>query len=238
MNEILQKIKQRGHWHVRFTGADEYKERFASPVGCDDFIRNQIVSLRGWNYPHYPREDATFGPNYCQGTVDWQGHIQLWRLYQSGQYVDYLALREDWIAEDTWFARDSRYAGMEPGTLLFIIGTVYTLTEVFEFLRRLTTQGLTPQGLYGNAVTVNIELVGTEGRRLYVDEFRRAPLLRDYVAQVPAFSWEKTYSREDVRDKAADLALEVVQKVFLHFQWGRQPVASFKQDQQELLKGL
>jgi hypothetical protein len=122
---------------------------------------------------------------------------------------------------------------MQPGSLLFIIGAVYTLTEIFEFLRRLTIKGL-----YGSAVTVNVELAGTENRKLYVDEFRRAPLLRDYIAQVPKFQWEKTYGLEEVRDKSADLALEVVQKLFLHFQWGRQPVASFKRDQQELLKGL
>ena len=233
MNPILEKIKQRGHWVFRFRGGSYNGERLASPIECDELARKLIVKLRGWSFPHYPRGGATYGPNYCEGTVDWEGHLELWRVYQSGQFIEYMGLREDWIAEDTWFAGNPRFARIRPGQALFILSTIYTLTEVFEFLRRLTSHGL-----FGDAVNVSIELNGIEGRRLeLLDDFSRAPLLGEYVARVPRFQWEGTYPREEVLEKSSEVALTVVQRLFILFQWGRQPVDTFRSDQVSLLEG-
>ena len=234
MNPTLEKIKQRGHWYIRFRGEQYNPQRLSTEVQCDELLRRLVVRLRGWNYPHYPREGAIYGPNYCEGTVDWEGHTEFWRFYQSGQFVHYLALREDWIAEDTWFMRDPRFAAIQPGSALFVINTIYTLTEVYEFLKRLTSHDV-----YGDAVTVSLELSPIDNRHLrLLDDFHRAPLMGDYESRVPKFDWQKTYRRDEVLETSSELALDVIQKLFLLFQWGRQPVDTFRGDQQALLKKL
>jgi hypothetical protein len=234
VNPTLEKIKGRGHWYIRFRGERYNPQRLETQLQSDELIQRLVVSLRGWDYPHYPREGAIFGPNYCEGTVDWEGHIEFWRFYQSGQFVHYLALREDWIAQDSWLTRDPRFANLQPGSALFVISTIYTLTEVFELLRRLTSHDI-----YGDAVTVSLELSPIDNRHLrLLDDFRRAPLMDDYVCRVPKFDWDKTYRKDEVLETSSELALEVIQKLFLLFQWRRQPIGTFRGDQQALLKKL
>ena len=76
-----------------------------------------------------------------------------------------------------------------------------------------------------------------EGRKLrLLDDSRRAPLMHEYIARVPKFPWEARYLKDEVLEKSPELALTVIQKLFLLFQWARQPLDTFRNDQQELLK--
>ena len=61
-----------------------------------------------WDYPHFPQRrgddtDLVPGNNYYEGWIDWGAHKEIWRMYQSGQFINYKAVEEDWFKEDGWY---------------------------------------------------------------------------------------------------------------------------------------
>jgi hypothetical protein len=74
---------------------------------CEDSVVRSIITLRNYNYPHY------YGYSYEHGKVrrgidyvQWFAYISsyrfveppisIWRMYQSGQFLHFFALMEDY----------------------------------------------------------------------------------------------------------------------------------------------
>ena len=76
------------------------------------------LELRGWEYPAILRgapdvvRERT--QQYFELSNDWQNHIEFWRMYKSGQFLHYLALREDWLSADQLASLAEQ--GLAPGT--------------------------------------------------------------------------------------------------------------------------
>src|ERR1035441_3490152 len=103
---ILDKIKSRGYWRINFEPL-VYEQKLKTLGECKDIIEKSQVELRGWNYPHFPRRTGTdvgleSGDKFYEGWIDWFNHIEFWRMYQSGQFLHYFAVREDWSESDGW----------------------------------------------------------------------------------------------------------------------------------------
>lgn len=65
-------------------------------------------------------------------------------MYQSGQFIHYRALREDWTQEDSWIPKEFKLAPMK---FLGVLSTIYLITEIFEFLSRIGNEGLCKEGV-------------------------------------------------------------------------------------------
>src|ERR1700752_3656587 len=150
--ELVEKIRSRGYWRTNFEPlVAKQKLRLGE---CRDIVEKNSVGLRGWNYPHYPRRIADDsglepGANYYEGWIDWWSHLEFWRMYESGQFLHYVALVEDWQEKDGWM--DSREQRIEPKTVIGITGSiVYELTEIYEFLSRLAAAGVYDEGVRTN----------------------------------------------------------------------------------------
>jgi len=236
MNEdLIKKIKSRGYWRVNFQPLIE-SQRFSSLGDCKEIIEKNTVKLRGWDYPHFPRrrgDDTGLDPgdNFYEGWVDWENHKEFWRMYQSGQFIHYLALREDWFEEDSW--RSQMVEKIDPMTSLNIIGSVvYQMTEIFEFLSRLANDGI-----YDEGVRISISLNNTKNRKLWISDPMRAPFFQTYQTAAEKIEFVKEVNKEQIVSASQELALEAIKYIFDRFGWHNPSEDIIKKDQESLLSG-
>lgn len=240
--EIINKIKSSGHWMINFQPLDIIPCRIKELPDCKNIIEKNSVMLRGWDYPHFPQkldEDSnlSIGNNYYEGWTNWQGFIELWRMYQSGQFIHYKALREDWFIEDIWATPS--YKAIKPKTVISIIGIIFHISEVFEFLSRLCKDGL-----YDNGVYVKISLNNTEGRALTLfndfdleEKFNLIVSRPDSKkAQRESIIFEENYPKEKIILGSRQIAIDTI-IFFLHrFMWDKPPKEIIAKQQENLYK--
>jgi hypothetical protein len=121
----------------------------AEPGRLISLVSARGVALRGWNYPHVPRNDPQQGitglPDGGIEAVTSTGRYQeVWRLHPNGLFAHRWRLRED----------GTGYQGT-----INMIAAVYTVAEVFEFGRRMYLEDTSV-----NTVTFRITLEDVLGR--------------------------------------------------------------------------
>lgn len=140
--ELLGKIKSRGYWRVNFRPLVFTKNKIEKLFDCRTIIQSSVVELRGWDYPHFPgqndaKQEIYNCNDYIESWIDWGVFKEIWRFYQSTQYIHFFAALEDWYEEDNFFKERQH---IKPGTSLDIVQTTFKITEVYEFLRRLMNE--------------------------------------------------------------------------------------------------
>lgn len=236
--EVIDLIKTRGYWRIHFEPLD-YVEKLTPLRTCKEIVQRNSVSLRGWNYPHIPgRNDEktgmASGSNYYEGWLDWEGrhHKEFWRMYQSGQFIHYKGLVEDWHqnyeVRNMWEREDFV---AQPGEVLGVISATYLITEIFEFLSRLQAEEL-----YNSGVKVTIGLHNTSGRKLVIEEFSRVPLSYDRTTSASEIVFTQEFEAEELISNPSDLACNVIVYLFERFGWDPPNVEVIKKDQLNLLE--
>lgn len=236
--EVIKTIKSKGYWRISFEPL-EYIEQAIQLSKCKELVEKNSLHLRGWDYPHVSHRQGDdskleVGANYWQSWLDWKGenHKEFWRMYQSTQFIHYLALREDWL--DGYRQRNimSDDSYVREGEGLGVVATTYQITEIFEFLTRLMTDGL-----YESGVKVSIALHNTRNRSLLVDSSHRIGF--SYLRQTSAdiIPFEGTYSKEEIMEKAKDKAFDAIVYFFERFGWESPNIEVIKSDQDNFLSG-
>lgn len=230
MKRILETIKSRGHWRVIIRPTQFVKERVATLAELRDIVPKCSVTLRGWDFPHVGdnRTPIQNGLDWVQQSCDFAHHIELWRLYQSGQFVFYGALLDDWRDNSPW--GDPAPANWQAGQSLAIASALYTYTEIYEFAARLALSAVG-----SDDVVVDATLSGLEDRRLVVDEPRRVPLHGVHVASIREFPSQRLYQRAELTAKPRELALELAIQLFERFGWNAS-LYSLRDRQAEMIK--
>jgi len=232
MEEIIKKIKSRGYWRILFTPMI-YKEERISPFSeCKKIVEKNAILLRGWDYPHFPsrRDDDTSldtGDKYYQGWIDWNHHKEIWRMYQSGQFIHYRALWEDWDDEALLTPPEQ---AKPPMVELGVTHTIFQITEIFEFLL-----GLAKEGIYKEGARISISLCNTENRRLWIDSPGRVSFMVERKIGVKDLEFKKEYNETELIENSTELARETILYFFSRFEWVPSEELLIK-DQQELLK--
>lgn len=233
--DVLDDIQSRGYWRINFEPL-VYGQKLKTLGECRDIVEKNHVELRGWDYPHFPRRTGqdtglNAGNNYYQGWINWYDEKELWRMYQSGQFLHFFAMRDDWLELSHW--------GIVPGvpeqpknTLNIIGEVIYEVTEIFEFLSRLAKSGI-----YDEGVRVFISLNKTKDRELVVRGDARAPLMGAYKASLDEIEFIKEYTKDEALVQSKELAFEAILYIFERFGWDNPPVATIKHDQENLLNG-
>jgi len=128
-----------------------------------ELVQTNAVRLRGWDFPHYDRKTVLRDQQYLGVQVNWRGHVEMWRMFRSGQFVYFGApwdlamdlqqrlLREFQIV---MVPSPSRRESV-PGVLSFI-GMIYSVTEFYLFAARLAKALETP-GLQFEVGLKNVE---------------------------------------------------------------------------------
>ncbi len=167
------------------------------------------------------------GESFFEGREDWFNHKELWRMYQSGQFLHFLALRDDWSELSGWGITGNR--DVKVGKSLNTIGEViYEFTEIFEFLSRLAKNGL-----YDEGVKVSIELHNTKGRVLTTSGNRI--LFGEYISDMETIPYERVCSKEEMITEPKELAFDAILHFFERFNWPNIPTETIKNDQENLL---
>jgi len=235
-SELIEKIKSKGYWRISFE--PKSAETKLQLKDCLDIVDKNSIHLRGWDYPHIPRrtgDDTAIetGENYKQAWLDWNEmhHKEFWRMYQSGQFIHYLALKEDWIqdlVQNNMWEREAKQIAEGGG--LGITSTVYLLTEVYQFLSKLVSDGL-----YEKGIDISVSLNNTKNRGLFVDNFNRIPLSYQRKTNAPAIKYEQSYTKQEILTDPKELAFKAIVYIFERFSWDPPNVEVIKQDQENLL---
>lgn len=220
MNEaLLERIRTRGHWRINFRPR-AYVPQILSLPRCKELVESNKVQLRGWDYPHIQRNEEHGGQRpageYYESWTEWQNHLEFWRMYRSAQFLHYLALREDWLEESNWPTDLAR--SIKPLGALGIVGSIYQITEIFEFIFRLARTGL-----YSTGVEVSIVLHNTENRALWVDDARRMPFFEARLTGAPSIKIVRELTGEELLFGDAKLSISATLELFENFAWQPSP---------------
>ena len=141
---------------------------------------------------------------------EWERYLEVWRFYQSGQFVDLSGMREDWESESSLEFQSGRFT---PRESLSVVGVVYRFTEIFELASRLAT---TEAG--DDQIRIDIVVKGVKGRALWIDP-SRVGFPREHTLSIGEIPYQIDVSRVELLADKRDLALKPAIELFRRFGW-------------------
>lgn len=232
-NDFILTIKSRGYWRVNFRPLSP-PQQFTMQQ-CRELVRKNSVRLRGWPFPFFHEDKADHyaienHSDYLAGWIDFGEKKEFWHMYQSGQFLHYAAVSEDWMG-----SKDSRQfsdKNLESGKYLNFVGSlIYYITEIMEFAVRLHGDGL-----YQEGVAVSISLHNTKNRELTSFDFDRLLSFPKKTAE-DVIKFEQEYSPDKLQQKAAEIAIEPIVYFFEMFNFDNVSVDQVIRKDQETLYG-
>lgn len=214
-----------GHWRfvVRPT---IYRENKLSLSEAKNLIRKSQVRLRGWPLPYISDDSLTSHNGYVQHYSDssiFFRRLEFFRLYQSGQFIFMTNLRED----SPEVKEKVKLAGKKG---LDLTNAVYTITEFFEFTRRMANEGI-----YGPELEMEIWLCGALDRQVYNSDFNRemwgTPTCRE-----PSIQLSYRFTTDKIVTSSDALAITCLETIFHYFNWDKPPTQILEEDQKKFLQ--
>jgi len=211
MTGLSDKIRSRGYWQIFVSPADFVESRVPYSE-LRPLIERSSVDLRGWDFPHIdPHEPIQTNTSWIEQESEWHQFKEIWRLHQSGQFLDLLSIWEDWYDESQL---DRIPDGWEPMQRLGVSNTIYHFTEIYEFASRLAR---TVAG--SEVMTIGITATGLKNRFLWQENLRRVPFRFPRSTAMSEFLFEKAYSKLDLSAQPREFALEPIEELFARFEW-------------------
>ncbi len=231
---LILKIKGGGYWEVNIRPV-VYPETKLTHPRLKSLTQESVVTLRGWDYPHY--RDRNGEPVNIQNGIekytdfDDIGAYELWRMTMSGNFYHIFGLTEDHFdrAYDSYYTRGE---SAKDKRVLSVWGTLYTLTEIFEFARRLALKDL-----FGKQIYIDVSLHSIQDRELIVDNSQKIPF--SYSRKSVEYSWsnkQKIYQTKNFINSSSDISFEAFIDLMALFQWDNPPISNLKDDQLKFLK--
>ncbi|MBV8676947.1 MAG: hypothetical protein JO355_07230, partial [Planctomycetaceae bacterium] len=93
---------------------------------CDllPIIDRNSVQYRGWDYPHVDHSRPPLrGADWVGQEYDCEDQIEVWRFYQSGLFLHYLAIAGDWRDLSSFRPAESGWAPLRD---IDYLDTIYT----------------------------------------------------------------------------------------------------------------
>jgi len=207
----------------------EFKSERMRLQVCKANLESSIVTFRSYNYPHYYGDaynKLSLGGDY----VYWSGHVSperffvegppsIWRMYQSGQFIHFFGLMEDY-----WVSTVSR-------NVMSFTYLVWSTTEIYKFASNLALKDV-----FDGQFIIQVELHNLKERQLV--ESNASLHYYGHQCTVESLSYQKILSMSDIISHPLELALEQTSWILERF--GIDPRAQFwaskmKEKQQELL---
>ncbi len=209
---LLEKIRSRGYWRVVIRPLTFKRERIARLQDLFPIVQKCTVPFHTWwEFPQIEGANPlVYGGDWVGQEVEWGVSMGAWRLYQSGLFVHFFAITEDW--ERLKIVREPLEPDWHPGKELCYIPTNDCLLAIFRFARNLARSAAGDSWM-----RVEITVEGLAGRRLKNTLPQRTAQFGDY--QTHAKNWSKTWdlAQGDFIDKPRDLAAEAAQDLFARF---------------------
>jgi hypothetical protein len=207
MSDLTEKIRSRGYWRFAIRPSTFEPDRVTYDA-LEGTVRRAAVRLRGWDVPHFENDGLIYGADFIGSETDWAHHLEAWRFYQSGQFVQLVGMKLDWADQSPMLTAN------DEGPRLGVTEALWTLSEVFELAARLAT---TPAG--SDEMVVTVELGGLENRELFVDEARRSSFHETRRARIDTFKKELVLGREALLAEPDASAALAAREIFMRFGW-------------------
>lgn len=235
MTKIIDKIKSKGgYWRIILRPTVYDDKLIGSLDECIKIIEQSKVALRGWDYPHIDHSGIRIaGDNSVYSLCDWEEGpmFEYWRFYQTGQFIHYFSMREDIRLTPKKIEevnKENRVIDIKK--LLSILSTIYSLTEIFEFISRLISK-------INNAKSfeITIELHDVNERMLFFwDESHF--LFQPYICDYDPIIIKKILANEEIISKSSEISLDIAIDIFKKFNWKDANKEIFIEDQKKLLE--
>ena len=217
-NALLTQIRERGYWRVVIRPAHFAPKHIRDIEALYALVEERAVRFQGWEYPR-AGQAATIrlGNDWVEQTIDQRRHKEYWRFYQSGQFIDYVGIAED------WHALSVRWAALvveQSQKLLPVYDTLYRFTEVFEFAARLALSSIYNPG---EGMRVEVLLTDLKDRSLYNDSHRHIRLGDSRPASRDRFQESIDLPPSALIADARGLALREADRLFSRFNWDPTP---------------
>ncbi len=226
--EIKNKLDAVGNIKVIFEPSI-YNDNFLQKKELQDIIEKTAVSLRGWSFPHIPRQDndGSKRPYSIGNGVEfytvWDKFIEIFRFYQSGQFVARFALYEDTIGE-------LHGKPLEAGKYLDFLSTIYKMTEIVLFIRNLMEQ----TGIEGGNLT--IEINKTRDRELEAIFSQNIfSFNAGYVCGMEQVVVRASFEKEKIMVDPLKISRDLIKSIFDDFNWRNYSDQMIETHQQNLL---
>lgn len=227
MSALLDKIRSRGHWRAVIRPQVFVERRISQINELHPIIQKTSVQLRGWDFPHLDTHTKHhIDIDWIGQESEWEGYLEIWRFYQSGQFIDIAGMHEDWL--DQRRSLPTAREDWRPGLILGIGNALFRFTEIFEFAARLA---ITQAG--EDIMHIEITVSGLEGRKLWVDSPSRMPMRHNYEASITELPYQVELSRTELIATPRELALKPTIELFQRFGW--EPSQDVLRDQQKEL---
>ena len=226
MSELLEKIRSRGYWKVIIRPATFTEKRIAHQSDLLPILEKNLVALKGWNFPHIDNSrEPGKGSDWISQEISWGPIVEFWRFYQSGQFVHYYGLPEDWSELPN--TRMPSNDGVRR-VLLEVKDVLLRFTEIFEFAARLAYSEAGDDGIHLDITVDNIE-------EHYLNLPRLTPDKATWIPHAAKREIEYTVnlSKLELVTKTRELALKPALDFFRCFNWN--PGIDYLRDYQDEL---
>lgn len=234
--DVLKKAKTKGYWKLIVEPTVKIDNFFSHPVDAKEYVNDKKVSLRGWDYPHYPTKRDNFEGWEVQSDrtnvfIDWNHFVEVWTFFQSGQFAHILGLREDWLCDSDWFSDDHLFKKVKSQTVVDFVWSTLTLTEMLLFVKNLSEDKR-----YTGKIHVEISLHNVMDRRLFTFDPSRIPIFQSRTSSSVNISLlNKDFETSEINSNYLQIARDCAVCLFKYFDWPDPPVNVIEQDQQKLL---
>ena len=212
MTALTDRIRERGHWRIAIRPERYVENRVELIHRLFPLVEGAAVEIRGWDFPHIDRTQAPhIDVDWVGQESEWQHHLEAWRLYMSGQFIDVAGFPSDWRDQSAVWPADG---GWEAGKELGVGEVVYKLTEIVEFGARLALSEVGDAQMY-----MGIIVGGLSGRQLIIDDPRKVPFMHPYVCEIEELPLERSIEREDLVGRPREVSVEFARELFARFGW-------------------
>ena len=228
IKEVKKTIDSMGNIKVIFE-PNIYDGNLISKKKLSEILRKSQVSLRGWNFPHIPTQDqdGTKKPYSIGNGVEfytaWEKFYEVFRFYQSGQFLAKFALYEDTIG-------DINGEEIKVGKYLDFLSVIYRFTEIVLFIKNIIENIDIKSGV------LTIEINKTKGREL--EALFSNGIFRfhgGYICQIDKVIVEKDFQKEEIFLDPLSIGFELIKEVFEDFNWNDYSEQMIKTHQKNLV---
>jgi hypothetical protein len=210
--ELIESIRSSGYWRVNLRPTGAPRDYLLGE--CRKLVRDAAVSMRGWDYPHVTTITNDEGGDetadgYVENWCNWSGFKEFWRMYPSGQFLSYTALREETL--------EGMFQTGGKGTIA-VDHTIYSFTEIFEFAHRLALRGVYPDG-----ANIMISLEGAMDRRLWLGPNPHVRFFGNKSTSATRIELDASLSPETLQDGYREQAVILLVRLFDRFGWNPPP---------------
>lgn len=231
MNAIDAKkiIESEGYFNVIFEPATFLENRIERK-GLQEILEKSAIGLRGWNFPHIStsNRDESVVPYSIKNGIEfftiWGNIAEIFRFYQSGQFLAKYAVIEDRIG--IWGQKN-----LKPREYLDFLSLIFRFTEIVLFIKNM----IDVTDIDGGKII--IELHNTKDREL--ESLFNSSIFSfnsDYITRMDPVIAEINFTREKIQSDYLELSRELVKQFFDDFNWKNYSDAMIVTHQDNLLK--